>query len=483
MRNRHLLAGVAFTVLVALAHGAGLRNNDFSASSGASIAPWRLFGDPAVASAIRSDEELPEGMPAKAIVRNRSGLGGILQFVDAQDYRGKVMRLHGWLKVTGDEPHSVGLWLRADDAQGNTLSLENMADHRVTATSPWREHKISLYIPNDAVRLRVGVLISGSATVEAGQMQLELPQATAAQAAAPISPLLAEIMAAIQAESLRYTPSSEPMLQEIISQSPERNSDDPNEARAIGKLMLHRLGDQHSTFMPAPPRDAAEVRPTVASFPQPELHTLSREVSVLALPPFGSATESDSNIYAAAGAKALRRAKPQCGWIIDLRFNSGGNMWPMLAAMAELLPEGTIGQFIDRVDQSTPWIRNRDRISSGGESMKLPLRTAQRAIKLPVAVVIGPSTASSGEAVAIALKSVPGVRFFGQPTAGLTTANKPVKLRDGSTLMLETSRFADAAGRTYTGRLVPDERISLEASISAAAAWLAARCHAVPKPH
>ena len=34
------------------------------------------------------------------------------------------------------------------------------------------------------------------------------------------------------------------------------------------------------------------------------------------------------------------------GWIIDLRGNFGGNMWPMLLAIEPLLGNGTIGYFI-----------------------------------------------------------------------------------------------------------------------------------------
>ena len=35
------------------------------------------------------------------------------------------------------------------------------------------------------------------------------------------------------------------------------------------------------------------------------------------------------------------------GWIVDLRGNGGGNMWPMLAGIGPILGEGIAGYFID----------------------------------------------------------------------------------------------------------------------------------------
>ncbi len=36
-----------------------------------------------------------------------------------------------------------------------------------------------------------------------------------------------------------------------------------------------------------------------------------------------------------------------CGWIVDLRDNPGGNMWPMVAGLGPILGEGVLGFFVD----------------------------------------------------------------------------------------------------------------------------------------
>lgn len=92
-------------------------------------------------------------------------------------------------------------------------------------------------------------------------------------------------------------------------------------------------------------------------------------------------------------------------WVIDLRGNGGGNMWPMMAGLGPLLGEGVAGAFHDSGGESLNWFyRDRAAGYEGAESWSyprvdgVPYRTAG---SLPVAVLIDRGTASSAEAVAI----------------------------------------------------------------------------------
>ncbi len=49
---------------------------------------------------------------------------------------------------------------------------------------------------------------------------------------------------------------------------------------------------------------------------------------------------------------AEQDSKNLLGWIVDLRWNSGGNMWPMIAGIGPLLGNGTYGYFIDENESS-----------------------------------------------------------------------------------------------------------------------------------
>ena len=69
------------------------------------------------------------------------------------------------------------------------------------------------------------------------------------------------------------------------------------------------------------------------------------------------------------------------------------------------------------------------------------------------------------------------VRFFGQPTAGLTTSNEPVELSDGALIALTMSVFTDRLGHQY-GQGVsvqPDEATAdFTQAENAAVEWLLA---------
>ncbi|MBS0383658.1 MAG: hypothetical protein JSR56_14645 [Proteobacteria bacterium] len=53
----------------------------------------------------------------------------------------------------------------------------------------------------------------------------------------------------------------------------------------------------------------------------------------------------------------------------------------------------------------------------------------------------------------------PATRFFGQPSEGLTTDNRPVQLSDGSEFNLTTVAMVDRTGKIHDGPIVPDELI------------------------
>ena len=89
----------------------------------------------------------------------------------------------------------------------------------------------------------------------------------------------------------------------------------------------------------------------------------------------------------------------------------------------------------------------------------------------PVAVLTDGRTASSGEAVAVALRGRPEVRTFGAATTGMTSANETHPLRDGARMNVTVAWFADHQGTVYRGPLPPDEAGGTD-PLAAAAAWV-----------
>ena len=178
-----------------------------------------------------------------------------------------------------------------------------------------------------------------------------------------------------------------------------------------------------------------------------------------------------------------------CGWVVDLRFNTGGNMWPMLAGVGPILGEGSPGRFVDADGVRTPWyyeggvsgvVQNGQRVSASAAGTPYQLRRPAP----PVAVLTGTSTASAAEAITIAFRGRADTRSFGTGTAGLPTANSAYPMSDGAIVVLTTAWEEDRNGVRYTTRISPDEAAggipdlgmdpATDATLGTALQWLAA---------
>lgn len=152
------------------------------------------------------------------------------------------------------------------------------------------------------------------------------------------------------------------------------------------------------------------------------------------------------------------------GWVIDLRENTGGNMFPMIAALSPLLPEGAVLSNRERNgDISTIEINNGCCIEKRKKITNTFFKPSQTYILknpgLPIAVLIGGKTGSSGEITSIALRSCANVRFFGDPTAGVPTGNRVFMLPDKAMLYIVCSIFSDNNGKMYYGKISPDQTL------------------------
>lgn len=172
-----------------------------------------------------------------------------------------------------------------------------------------------------------------------------------------------------------------------------------------------------------------------------------------------------------------------CGWVVDMRSNPGGNMWPMLAGVGPILGEGHPGVFIDAEGVRTPWYYQDGVAGVERGATRQAITRVARPYRLrrpdpPVAVITGINTASAGEAVTIAFRGRPYARSFGLMTRGLPTANSSYEMTDGGTVVLTTAWEADRTGTVYRDRIDPDEVIMGDApneALFAAMAWLYAQ--------
>ncbi|MEU6497574.1 S41 family peptidase [Streptomyces sp. NPDC046984] len=224
-------------------------------------------------------------------------------------------------------------------------------------------------------------------------------------------------------------------------------------------LALYSLGDRHSLFWE--PNEAKEhFGATVAHIDGLEGRSLKGRVGYISLPGVqGSQETYDQYVRQGRSAVAKAGAADACGWVVDLRPDTGGNMWPMLAVAGPILGDGEAGAFIDAdgnksvwsIEYGSPYVDGK----LAGWSDGRPFAGSAP----PVAVLTGKRTASSGEAVVVAFRGRPQTRFFGEQTSGVPTGNEMYRLSDGAMLVLTEVKDADRTGRAYDAPIPPDAEI------------------------
>jgi C-terminal processing protease CtpA/Prc len=191
----------------------------------------------------------------------------------------------------------------------------------------------------------------------------------------------------------------------------------------------------------------------------------------------GSGAQATAFATAVQGAIASADRDDLAGWIVDVRGNGGGNMWPMLAGVGPVLGEGRVGYFIDPAGAESFWeYRAGEALLHGTLLQRVDRPYRLRRGSPRVAVLIDNGTVSSGEAVVVSFQRRPDTRFFGTATCGLSTANQQFEMSDGASLLLTVSVMADRTKFLYGGPIAPDEEVTdpREAE-QRAVAWLHTR--------
>lgn len=148
------------------------------------------------------------------------------------------------------------------------------------------------------------------------------------------------------------------------------------------------------------------------------------------------------------------------GWVIDLRGNSGGDMWPMLIALEPFLQEGTLGSFSTGEDLKKLILKAGEvYLERQSQNSRFDVDPGKYKVahgRNKIAVLINGNTGSSGEAVAIAMKSLKQVKYFGVKTYGFATSNEIIPFRNGEYLILTTGFMQDTNGKKYPDGIDPD---------------------------
>ncbi len=232
-----------------------------------------------------------------------------------------------------------------------------------------------------------------------------------------------------------------------------------------------KLNDHHSYF-----KSINEAQSNTNDKPLPELtnEQTPDDIGYIRVP-FCIGTESDYEKYISAIRSKIRSQsmKNLKGWIIDLRGNFGGNMWPMLLSIEPFIGNGILGYFADADNNFHSWKLNKGKAFIDNELILETTYFEEPNLSHKyVAILIDENTASSGEAVAVALKGRTHSKSFGKATFGVSTGCVSHQLSDGSTINLAETVFADRKMNKYGFKIIPDEITDENQALQSGIEWI-----------
>jgi len=237
---------------------------------------------------------------------------------------------------------------------------------------------------------------------------------------------------------------------------------------------LKMLGDSHSFFVkPGGGRISYNViqcyAQTVAKPDVPD------NIGYIKVDQFIGSTGGDGLVFAQEIQQQIKSQDHAdiIGWIVDLRSNGGGNMWPMLSGIGPILGEGVAGYFIDPEGDQEAWsFHNGASEIDGVVVVNVPNSYKLIAPGPKVAVLLDNGVASSGEAVAISFIGRQDTRSFGSSTCGLSTANMAYSLSKDHVLYLTVSYMADRNKNKFGTPITPDQTSTDGNIIQDAVQWI-----------
>jgi len=412
------------------------------------------------------------------------------QALDPRSIRGERVRVSAYVKAgSGAATRVAGLRVRVEDDTG-LIYIDRTQEPVAAGASGWARLEIEAPLASTATELSFGGELYGGGWAWFDDFTFELVDTSTLPAPSPVaSRYVRYALSVIESNALVRAQLDWPAYRAAVMRQ-TRGAVTMEDSYLALRYALGALGDGHSHFMTAeemttladaPVENARTSRPPVA--PRGEL--LEGSIGYLRLPGFAGGSHMDRVEFAEGLQDVIAELDESavCGWIVDLRDNSGGNLWPMISGLGPLLGDGDVGASV-RPDGE----RKRFWYDSGraglGDYVQLRVRGEPYRVSranAPVAVLTDEETASAAEILAAAFAARPRTRRFGETTRGATTATRTFQLSDGAALILAVASISDRNGRIYSGPMAPDEIVSAaeqglalvaQPAVGAARAWL-----------
>lgn len=390
-----------------------------------------------------------------------SNAGGFQPFSQIVEIPGKGLRkveINAYVKsenTTGD----VVLWSQVRDQEKKMIDFGNSLSQgkNIIPNADWKKYSLEFMVDDDADHFLLGGYLSKKGKVWFDDFSITEIPFSEKQASTEALKYINDFKKIIQKYSIFREKVDWAKLEtnlQKISKGMEK-TDDTSPALQYMLKALREAGDSHTFIESKITVDRKNTTNPAAK--EPESKLIDGNIGYIMVPGFSSVNSEVGNSFADKIQQMIEKLDTENdikGWIVDLRTNTGGNMFPMIAGLGPLIGDGTLGYFTDGKNK-TPWKYKNGKTNYTKTAKPYHLKNETQKI----AVLIGPMTASSGEATAISFIGKKNVKTFGTPSAGLTSANQGFKLSDGKMLLLASSYEMDRTGKNYTGKIQPDELV------------------------
>ncbi|MGN6400602.1 MAG: S41 family peptidase [Flavisolibacter sp.] len=247
------------------------------------------------------------------------------------------------------------------------------------------------------------------------------------------------------------------------------------EAAPAIKFAFNLLNDKHGWLVlndenyinPFLARDNSRINEaTKAVIVKPAIRTsvLQKQYAYVSVPFFGGQTTKGMNEFAQRLQDSLCKVVSPAtkGIIIDLRLNGGGNMYPMVVGLSNLLPAGMLTESVNSSGEKDGEFILKGYSVTLLDTMVVALkRTCGALQQTPVAVIIGPATGSAGEQLAIILSTRKHTTLIGENTAGYVTGNNGFLLPGKNNgIVIGESYTRDRNGKVYMEDVAPNIKVT-----------------------
>lgn len=376
----------------------------------------------------------------------------------------KKYKIFAAIRVKNVNEGYAGVSVRAMDSSGTLVCHQNMNMmlEKIRGTHDWKTYEAEFYVTSETMKLKIAGYLWGSGEAWFDDIIIkEIPFGKE-----PLMPeiknYIDEYFSVVKRKSIIRDSSYIAELYRNAQLLCKGNSD-IHYCHFILKNITFNLKDGHSFF--STPEEWKELHEGDknlqrgdASFSSGKM--IAGNIAYINIPTFGSIDWELVKQSVDSLQKVIKRLDSQNpkGWIVDLSSCHGGNSFAMFPGLGPLLGNGECGYSVS-ADGSrmtliyneglAGWDHNIDTIIRNPYHVKNP--------NLPIAVLYGNATGSSGEVTALTLRGKQNCKSFGQETGGFTTRVDNYILSDSASINLAAGYDADRNGVIFKGTSIPPD--------------------------